>query len=84
MSRVGNVYLWKTFFAVVTAELGPTRKPGSTLGSEATADSGGRWPSDLQVYTLAILLDSGDVKWPVERLEDTVIKWERDGRLVTP
>jgi hypothetical protein len=84
MSRVGNVYMWKTCFAVVTAELGPTRKPGSTLGPEAAADSRGRWLSDLQVYTLAVFHDSGGCTWPVERLEDTLIKWEQDGRLLTP
>lgn len=83
MSRVGNVYMWKTCFALVTADLGPTRRPGSTLGPDAVAE-GGRWPSDLQVYTLAILLDRGDFKWPVERLEDSLIKWEAEGRLVTP
>ncbi len=84
MSRLGNVYLFKHSFAVVTKDLGETRHPGSTLGPEATADSKGRWPSDLQVYTLAVLLDSGGYRWPVERFEDTLIKWETEGRLLCP
>lgn len=82
MSRVGNVYLWKTCFAVVTAELGPTCRPGSTLTDAQLEGSFAQLPSDLQVYTLAILHDSGRCTWPVERLEDTVIKWEQDGRLL--
>lgn len=33
------------------------------------------------VYTLAVIHDSGAVRWPVERLEDCLIAWEADGRL---
>lgn len=77
MSRVGRVYLFKRCVAVVTADLGPTRHPGSTLGPEHAVTE-----PDRQVYTLAVLHDSGAVRWPVERLEDNLIDWEADGRMV--
>lgn len=77
--RVGTVYLMPRSVVVVVSGPGPTRHPGSTLSPEAEADATGQWPSDRQVYTLAVLLDSGVVKYPVERLEDTLIRWEQDG-----
>ena len=76
------MFLWKTCIALVTADPGPTRRPGSTLGPEATADCNGDWPLDQPVYTLAILHDRGGFTWPVERLEDSLIKWEEAGRRI--
>lgn len=83
MSRVGNVYLFNSCLALVTEDLGPTRRPGSTLTDAQLECSLAQLPSDLQVYTLAVLLDRGGFKWPVERLEDSLIKWEQEGRLLT-
>lgn len=82
MIAVGQVYLWRTCAVVVTEGPAPPRRAGSTLGPEATVDATGRWPSDRQVYTLAVLHDSGAVTWPCERLEETILKWQADGRLV--
>lgn len=86
--RVGQVYLWRTCLAVVTEGPAPPRRRGSTL-TQAELDaspglSSDLLPPDRQVYTLAVLHDSGGITWPVERLEDTLLKWEEDGRLAYP
>jgi len=80
LSRVGQAFLWSSCLAVVTGEQAAPRRRGSTLDQASCALD--PLPPDVQVFTLAILHDSGAVTWPVERLEDSLIKWEADGRRV--
>jgi hypothetical protein len=74
---IGRVYLWDSCVAVVTEGPALPRRRGSTLGPEACKSD-----PDRQVYTLAVLHDSGAVMWPVERFPETLLKWEERGRLV--
>ncbi len=73
----GRAFLFKRCVAVVTEGPGPTRRPGSTLGPESDPSQ-----PDLSVYTLAVILEDGRVKWPVERLEETLDDWAAQGRLL--
>lgn len=77
MSRVGQVFAWSRFYALVTADLGPTRRPGSTVGSEDHVSA-----PDLPVYTLLLWGDSGAVFWPAERVEATLTRWEQANRRI--
>jgi hypothetical protein len=86
---IGQVYLFETCFALVTEGPHPTRRGrGSTLSQEELEAASGLashlLPPDHQVYTVAVLHDSGAVTWPIERLETGLIKWQRAGRLLTP
>lgn len=82
MSRVGQLFKWERCLAVVVAGPAPPRRRGSTLSAAQLECSLAQLPEDDQVYTLAVLHDSGAVTWPVERLEASLIKWEADGRRV--
>lgn len=82
VTRVGQVFKWSTFVALVTGGPLPPRCRGSTLSASQVERSLAQLPDDDQVFTLAILHDSGAITWPVERLEASLIKWEADGRRV--
>lgn len=75
-SRIGQVFMGSTWFALVTKGPSLPRRKGSTVRG---CDH--KHTPDLQVYTLAIWGDSG-VHWPVERLEDTLASWELEGRRI--
>jgi len=77
MTWVGQVFMFKNCFAVVTAGPHDTRNPGSTLGPDHAVTE-----PDRQVYTLAVMHDSGRHHYPVERLEDRLIEWRALGRMV--
>lgn len=76
-SRVGQVFAWTHIYALVVEELGPTRRSGSTIGPEDHMST-----PDVPVYTLCVWNDSGVVRWPVERFEATLAKWEQANRRI--
>ena len=76
MSRVGQAFMWTNgTWAVVTESGQPPRRVGST----ARGDEGKHTP-DVLVHTLAMFTGDGTTWWPIERREDTVAKWELEGR----
>lgn len=78
MSRVGQVFKWNTFVVVVTAD---PCEDAPLSDAQLECSLAQPTPAD-QVFTLAVLHDSGAVTWPVQRLEVSLIKWEADGRRV--
>jgi hypothetical protein len=77
LSRVGQVFGGRNWFAVVTEGPGATRRRGSTLPPDAEP-----LDPDCPVYTLAVWGDSGAVHWPVERREGSLDRWEGEGKLL--
>lgn len=80
MSRVGQVFMGKDrvwpWFAVVTSELALPRRKGSTVRGDEDMHT-----PDRQVHTLALWGRSG-VHYPVERLEESLARWELEGRRI--
>ncbi len=79
MSRVGQVFMGRTWFAVVTGGPALPRRKGSTVrGCDHKSTP------DVLVHTLAVFGDwrGSGVHWPVERREESLASWELEGRRI--
>lgn len=80
MSRVGQVFMGRLaapWVALVTEGPSLPRREGSAARGHEPLPA-----PDRLVHTLCVWGGSGVVRWPVERTEDTLARWELEGRRV--